>query len=246
MTLECYFLWPFICQQIHGPYAWYWAQVRQSGIFRSEPIQLWMRTWVIWESALTSVLFRTVYRRTKLSMGFWCLLSVFFPFFVVSVLNRIFIAMNCAWNSLHMRESMRKLPWAFQIIMSKGQEQSHAWSRPWLLVFKGFWAKVWGPATGSSGNYCLGLCPSYWGRGIVLTDSGNWIQTLGGLSEQKPVGEVTLPISYAFKVKLWVWGWDWKMGRDLGNQTECWLYIPLYAGQWTEIRKFSWILPKER
>lgn len=153
--------------------------------------------------------------------------------------------MNCAWNSLHVGESMRKLPWEFQIIISKGQEQSHAWPRQWLPAFKDFWAKVWGPATGSSGNYSRGLCPNYWGRGIVLRDSGNWIQTLGERNEQKPVGEVVLPISSAFKVKLWVWGWNWKMGKELANQTECWLYIPLYTGQWIELRKLSWILPKE-
>lgn len=104
-------------------------------------------------------------------------LCIFF-FFVVSVLNRIFIGMNCAWNSLHMGESTRKLLWAFQIIMFEGQEQSCAWSRPWLNVFKDFWAKVWGPAVGSSGNCSLGLGPSYWGRGIVLRASRNWIQTL--------------------------------------------------------------------
>lgn len=40
---------------------------------------------------------------------------------------------------------------------------------------------MWGPAAGSSGNYSLGLCPSYWGRGIVPRDSGKEFRLLGNV-----------------------------------------------------------------
>lgn len=42
---------------------------------------VWMRTWEIWESTLTSIPFRTVYPRAKLSTGFLCLCVCFLYFF---------------------------------------------------------------------------------------------------------------------------------------------------------------------
>lgn len=179
---------------------------------------VWMRTWVIWESSLTSIPFRTLYPHTKLSIGFLCLWVCslyFFPslllVFSIEYLETWIVPETlCIWGRVR-----RSCLGHFQGTGTKPCLIQAMTACIWRLLSQG---------VGSSCRVIWELQPWFVSKllGQRNCSQGFWkrIQTLGECSEEKPVGEVSLPISSEFKVKFWIWGWNWKMGRDLGTRQD--------------------------
>lgn len=123
-----------------------------------------------------------------------------FHFSLSNVLNGPSVDMKCAWSSLQMGESQRKLPWLAHCVQERG---INSYLIQATAVLKGLWSEVWGPAAGASGEYILGLWPSHWARRFVWISTGNWLQMRHERSGLRPVGGVSpLPIWSTFAVRL--------------------------------------------